>query len=77
MQLAEPAAKHCSAIGKDFCQMSGTPVCPERLKRSFPFQREEPDGREEDSSCGRRVLSVFLDDQPDWLHNRLAAAAEY
>lgn len=50
---------------------------PEQLKKDFPFQREEPDGREEDSSCGQRMLSMFLDNQPDSLHNRSAAADEY
>jgi len=45
-------------MGKDFCKKSETPVHPEQLKKKSPFQREEPDGREEDHSCEQDVLSM-------------------
>lgn len=67
-------AKYCSATGKDFCKTSETLVHLEQLKEKSPFQREEPDGREEDHSWGPHVLSMSLDDQTDCLHHRLAAA---
>lgn len=70
-------AKYCSATGKDFCKTLETPVHLEQLKKKSPFQREEPDGREEDHSCGQHVLSMSLDDRTDWLHNHLAAADKY
>lgn len=70
-------AKYCSAMGKDFCKALDTPEHPEQLKKKSPFQREEPDGREEDHSCGQCVLSTSSDDQADRLRNRLAAADEY
>lgn len=53
-----------------------TPVHPEQLKKKSPFQRDEPDGREEDHSCGQHGLSMSSDDQTDRLHHRLAAAAK-
>ena len=64
-------------MGKDFCKTSETPVHSEQLKKKSPFQREGPDGREEDHSCGQHVLSMSLDGQTDRLHNRLAAADKY
>lgn len=76
MRFSESAAtvcpaKYCSATGKDFCKTSETPVHPEQLKKKSPFQREEPDGREENHSCGQHMSS---DDQADRLHNHLVAA---
>lgn len=49
----------------------------EHLKKKSLFQREEPDGREEDHGYGQHVLSMSLDDQTDRLHNHLAAADKY
>lgn len=70
-------AKYCSAMGEDSCKISETPVHPEQLKKKSPFQREEPDGREEDHSCGQHVLSMSSDGQTDRLRNHLAAADKY
>lgn len=82
MRFSESAAmvcpaKYCSAMGKDFCKMSEIPLHPEQLKKKSLSQREEPDGREEDHSYGKHVLSMSLHDQTDRLHNRLAAAEKY